>query len=151
MAFDGKSLDNAQALNYMLGTSRVGDSKLIEYRRADASLQATIKMVSAPETVAREQTEVTGKNPFAGLVIANLSPAVADEINLPTDATGVVILQVKNGPAAQWMQKGDILREVNGMKIDTVSTLNTIINQSPRRWVIGFERQGQIIYLRLGL
>jgi S1-C subfamily serine protease len=62
-----------------------------------------------------------------------------------------VILQVKDGPAAQWMQKGDILREVNGVKIDKVSSLNTIINQSPRRWVIGFERQGQLIYLRLGL
>ena len=151
LAFDGKSLDNAQGLNYLLGTSHVGDSKLIEYRRGDASLQATIKMVAAPETVAREQTEITGKNPFAGLVVANLSPAVADEVNLPSSVSGVVILQVKDGPAAQWMQKGDILREVNGMKIDKVSSLNTIINQSPRRWVIGFERQGQLIYLRLGL
>ena len=151
MAFDGKALDNAQGLNYMLGTSRVGDSKLIEYRRGDASLQATIKLVAAPETVAREQTEITGKNPFAGLVVANLSPAVADELNLPAEATGVVVLQVKDGPAAQWMQKGDILREVNGVKIDKVASLNTVINQSPRRWVIGFERAGQMIYLRLGL
>ncbi len=151
MAFDGKTLDNAQGLNYLLGTSQVGDSKLIEYRRGDASLQATIKMVAAPETVARQQTEITGKNPFAGLIVANLSPAVADEVNLPSDATGVVVLQVKDGPAAQWMQKGDILREVNGVKLDTVASLNTLINQSPRRWVIGFERQGQIIYLRIGL
>lgn len=151
LAFDGKSLDNAQGLNYLLGTSHVGDSKLIEYRRGDATLQATIQMVSAPETVAREQTEITGKNPFAGLVIANLSPAVADEVNLSADTTGVVVLQVKDGPAAQWMQKGDILREVNGQKIDTVASLNTMINQSPQRWVIGFERAGQKIYLRIGL
>jgi Do/DeqQ family serine protease len=151
MAFDGKTLDNAQGLNYLLGTSQVGDSKLIEYRRGDASLQATLKMVAAPETVAREQTEITGKNPFAGLVIANLSPAVADEVNLATDSIGVVVLQVKDGPAAQWMQKGDILRDVNGQKIDTVASLNTVINQSPKRWVIGFERAGQKIYLRLGL
>jgi Do/DeqQ family serine protease len=150
MAFDGKTLDNAQALNYLLGTSRVGDSKLIEYRRGEASLQATLKMVAAPETVAREQTEITGNNPFAGMVVANLSPAVADELNIPADATGVVIVDVKNGAAAKFVQKGDIVREVNGQKIDTVASLNTMINQSPRRWVIGFERAGQLIYLRLG-
>jgi serine protease Do len=150
MAFDGKTLDNAQALNYLLGTSRVGDSKLIEYRRGEASLQATLKMVAAPETVAREQTEITGKNPFSGMVVANLSPAVADELNLQSDASGVVILDVKDGAAARFVQKGDIVREVNGQKIDTVSNLNTVINQSPRRWVIGFERAGQMIYLRLG-
>lgn len=151
MAFDGKSLDNAQSLNYLLGTSRVGDSKLIEYRRGDASFQATLQMIAAPETVARNQTEITGKNPFSGMVVANLSPAVADELNMPADATGVVVLDVKNGPAAQFVQKGDIVREVNGQKIDTVASLNTMINQSPRRWVIAFERAGQLIYLRLGL
>lgn len=151
MAFDAKTLDNAQGLNYLLGTSRVGDSKLIEYRRGDASLQATVKMISAPETVARDQTEITGNNPFAGMVVANLSPAVADELNMTADATGVVIVDVKNGAAAQFVQKGDIVREVNGQKIDTVASLNKMINQSPRRWVIGFERAGQLIYLRLGL
>ncbi len=150
VAMDGKSIENAQELNYLLGTSHVGDAKLMEFRRGPQSRQVAIKLISAPETVSRQETTVTGRTPLAGLVVANLSPAVADELGLASDATGVVVTNLKDGPAKQFLAKGDVLREVNGTPIDSVETLRRVLQQPNRGWLIGFERAGQKVYLRLG-
>lgn len=150
MAMDGKSLDNAQELNYLLGVSKIGDAKLIEYRRGNETKQVSVKLVAAPETVQREETSITGQTPLSGVVVANLSPAVADELSLDSSLHGVVITDVKQGPAQQFLTKGDIIREVNGVAIDTVDSLRRVLQKPSRGWLIGFERGGQKVYLRLG-
>jgi serine protease Do len=150
MAMDGKALENAQQLNYLLGISHVGDAKLIEFRRRNQTQQVAIKLMAAPETVSRQDTTISGNTPLAGLVVANLSPAVADELGLAADTQGVVVTDVKIGPAQQFLAKGDILRDVNGVAIDQVETLRSILQKGGRNWLIGFERAGRKVYLRLG-
>jgi len=150
MAMDGKAIENAQELNYMLGISQIGDSKLIEYRRSNQSAQVSIKLIAAPETVQRQDTAITGQNPLAGATVSNLSPAVADELGMPSTAKGVVITAVQQGPAMQFFGKGDIILELNGVAIDTIDTLNKVLKQPTRGWVIGMQRGGQKVYFRLG-
>lgn len=150
VAIDGKTLENARELGYLIATTHVGDTKFIEYRRGAGSRQATVKLIAAPETIKRQDTLISGETPLAGLLVANLSPAVADEVDLPFNALGVVALDVKQGPAQQFFRKGDIILDVNGAAIDSVNTLRGILQQSPSRWVIGFQRGGRKAYLRLG-
>ncbi len=150
VAVDGKLLESAKELGYYVATAHVGDSRLIEYRRGAASVQTTIKLIAAPETVLRQDTVIKGQTPFTGLVVANLSPAVADEMGLPAEAVGVVAITVKSGPAQQFFQKGDIIRDVNGQTVESVDVLRTILEQATRSWVIGFERGGRKAYLRIG-
>ena len=108
------------------------------------------QLIAAPETTKRSETLINGQTPLTGLLVANLSPAVADQVQLPSNATGVVALDVKSGPAQQFFQKGDVLLDVNGQHIDSVETLQKLLGQSPRHWVISFQRGGQKVYLRLG-
>ena len=150
MTMDGKSLENAQDLNYQLGLSQIGDSKMIEFRRNSQSQQVKISLIAAPETVQRQDTKISGQNPLAGAVVANLSPAVADELGMNTTAKGVVITQVQDGPAQQLFTKGDIILELNGVGIDTIDTLNKVLKQPSRGWVIGMLRGGQKVFFRLG-
>ncbi len=150
VAVDGKTLENAREIGYLVATAQVGESRLIEYRRGATSRQTTIKLIAAPETVNRQETAISGETPLAGLVVANLSPAVADQVNLQADIKGVVALDVKQGPAQQFFRKGDVILDVNGTAIDTVDTLRKILERAPSRWVIGFQRGGRKVYLRLG-
>ena len=149
-AMDGKTLENPQELNYLLGLSHVGDSKLIEYRRDNQTLQASIKLVGPPETVKRQDTQISDKSPLAGAVVANLSPAVAVEIGMDQAAKGVVVTEVKEGPAQKIFGKGDIIRQLNGVTIDSVDTLMSALKQPARIWSISLERGGQKLFLRLG-
>jgi Do/DeqQ family serine protease len=150
VAIDGKLLESAREISYFIATSHVGETRLVEYRRNQFSRQVSIRLVAAPETVGRQSTVITGGTPLAGLVVANLSPAVADEMGLAADATGVVAFDLKPGPAQRFFQKGDIILDVNGAAIDSVDTLRSILEQSPRRWVVGFIRAGRKVVLRLG-
>ncbi len=149
MAMDGKSLENAQELNYLLGVSHVGDAKLIEYRRDTQTKQVAITLVAAPETVKRQDTIIDGRNPFSGIIVANLSPAVADELGLIASAIGVVIIDVKVGSGQQFFAKNDILRQVNGVAIDSVETLRRVLQLPSRGWTVSLQRGGQNLYLRL--
>jgi Do/DeqQ family serine protease len=150
IAMDGKLIDNAQEFSYLTATSKIGERKLIEYRRGAATRQTSILMIAAPETIGRNETSITGRTPMAGLVVANLSPAVAEEVGLSADAVGVVALEVNAGPAQQFFRKGDVITDLNGQKIDTVETLRNVLAQAAGRWSIGLVRGGRKAFLRLG-
>jgi Do/DeqQ family serine protease len=150
VAVDGKVLESAKEIGYYVATAHVGETRLIEYRRGAASTQTTIKLIAAPETVQRQNTKIDGATPLAGLVVANLSPVVADEVGLPAEAVGVVAVDVKTGPAIQFFKKGDIILEVNGVTIDSVDSLRAVVLQPARRWVISFQRGGRKATLRIG-
>ena len=150
VAMDGKLIENAQELSYLIATSHVGDTRLVEYRRGPASRQIQIKLIAAPDNGNRSETTINGRTPMAGLVVANLSPAVADEVGLSAEAVGVVALDVKQGPAQQFFRKGDIISDINGQPIDSVATLRSVLEQPQNRWQIGFVRGGRKAYLRLG-
>ena len=51
--------------------------------------EASVKLVAAPETTDRAETLMEGKNPLQGMVVANLSPAVAEELGVPSSLSGV--------------------------------------------------------------
>jgi Do/DeqQ family serine protease len=150
VAIDGKLLEGAKEVGYYIATAHVGETRIIEYRRGPASRQTKITLIAAPETVDRQDTLIKGQNPMAGLIVANLSPVVADEVGLTADATGVVVLDVKAGPAQQFFRKGDILVDINGESLDSVETLMTLLQQNTRRWVVGFIRAGRKAFLRIG-
>jgi S1-C subfamily serine protease len=109
-----------------------------------------VRLIPAPETTARDETLMKGSTPFAGLVVANLSPAVADELGLPSGSTGVVATGIKGGPARRLFRKGDVILEVNGVVIDSVDTLNEAINKSDGFWQFAINRSGRVIRMQLG-
>jgi S1-C subfamily serine protease len=81
--------------------------------------------------------------------VANLSPAVAEEVNLPAKATGVVVVDVADGPAARYFKKGDILLNINGKDVGSVADLRAALDDGERRWLIVINRRGQTIQIKL--
>ena len=56
-----------------------------------------------------------GNSPLQGMVVANLSPAVAEELGVPSSLNGVIALEIRGGLAKRFFRKGDIVLEVNGV------------------------------------
>jgi Do/DeqQ family serine protease len=150
LAFDGKPVENAKELDYRIATSRIGQSAIVEYQRAGTRTEIRLALVAAPETTARNETVITGNNPFAGLVVVNLSPAVADEVGLPATASGVVASDIRNGPARRFFRKGDIILEVNGVSVQDVGKLTEAINASDGYWEFEVNRSGRVLHMQLG-
>jgi Do/DeqQ family serine protease len=149
ITIDGHPVENAKELNYRVATARLGQYSIIEYRRRGTDRETQIKLVAAPETTKREVTRIKGASPLAGMIVANLSPAVADELGLATDLAGVVAVGIEQGPAARFFKKGDILLSVNGEPVATVDELRDVLTGSEGTWAIGLKRAGRKINLTI--
>ena len=150
LAIEGKPIENSQELGYRVATTAIGATTIIEYQRGGDRKEIQVTMVAAPETVDRKDTLVEGRNPLAGLVAANLSPAVAEELGLPTDLRGVVAAKISDGPAQRFFKRGDVILEVNGNAIDSVETLQAVLAKHEGVWRIGINRGGRILKLAIG-
>ncbi len=150
LAIEGKPIESAQELGYRVATSEIGASTIVEYQRKGERRETRITMVAAPETVDREDTLIEGKNPLAGAVVANLSPAVADELGLPANLEGVVAVKLEKGPATRFLKRGDIILELNGTAIDSVATLKEMLEANDGFWRIAVKRGGRVIKLAIG-
>ncbi|MGE3829780.1 MAG: DegQ family serine endoprotease [Parvibaculaceae bacterium] len=150
LAIDGKPVENGKELLYRVATARIGSSAILEYQRGSLRNETRIDLVSAPETIARDETLLKGNSPFSGLVVANISPAVAEELGLPSQSTGVVAADVKSGPARRIFRKGDVILEVNGVQIETVASLNDAVNTAEGYWQFSVNRNGRVIRMQIG-
>ena len=81
-----------------------------------------------------------------GARIANLSPAVGQELGLG-DAQGVVMLGVEpRSPAAlNGMRRGDIVRQINGVAIGRTKDVLEVTTKRSRIWQFVVERDGRTV------
>ena len=96
---------------------------------------------------------LTSRSPFQGAKVANISPALADELHLDSDVEGVVVIDLaEDGTAAHLgFQKGDIILAVNNQKIAKTSDLEKATPSNRHGvWRITLMRGGQQINVTLG-
>lgn len=82
----------------------------------------------------------------------NLSPAVADELNMELTLSGVVIARVDRGSVAErvGLRPRDRVLEVNGLRADDTEQLAQIAERRARGWDIVIDRDGRQFSLLLG-
>jgi S1-C subfamily serine protease len=153
VSVDGQPLVDGASLNYAISTHRVGDTIRLGVRRGGGEQALTMRAEAPPATPERGERTLSGRNPFDGVKVVNLSPAVADELGAdPFAGRGVLIVGVGRGLAMNaGFQPGDLVREVNGKKIETTADLAAAVAAPQARWRVVIERGGQIITAVLGV
>jgi Do/DeqQ family serine protease len=149
LALDGHPVENAKEFNYRVATSKIGQESIIEFQRDGKQREASFKLVAAPETTERAETLMEGRSPLQGMVVANLSPAVAEELGVPSSLSGVVALEIKGGVAKRFFRKGDILLEVNGVSIASVDDLQRAVAANESYWEFEINRGGRKLQMTL--
>jgi len=148
---NGKPVEDAREFDYRVATTPPGGQVTVEVVRGGAPLAVSAVLTPAPETPPRRETLIEGGAPLAGAVVVNISPAVAEELDLPAAARGVAVAQVKGGPAARLgFRKGDRVLAVNGRKVNDVEGLAAAFGRGARAWDIQVDRGGRIVTLRVG-
>ena len=146
VGLDGQPIEDLAALRYRVATRPIGGAVTLDVWRNRAGLEARLPLEAAPEQPPRDQTDLTGRTPLRGARIANLSPALAEELELEGVWEGVIIAAVARGSTAQRLgfRPGDILVAINGREVATVAALNAILAEPIRRWQISFSRDGRV-------
>jgi Do/DeqQ family serine protease len=143
---DGTEIEDPNAFDYRFATKPIGGTAKIGLLRQGKDVAVSVALQGLPDTP-RDEIEIHGQSPFLGATVANLSPALADELRLDPQAEGVVITNVADGSAAQSVgfQKGDVVVSVNNTKIAKTTDLQRVTNGGSRQWRITIDRGGQQI------
>jgi S1-C subfamily serine protease len=143
---DGQAVEDPNAFDYRFATKPLGGQAQVGVLRGGREAKVAIPLETAPETP-REETVIKARSPLSGAKVANLSPAVAEELRLNSEAQGVAVTEVENGSVAQsfGFQKGDIVVSINNTKIANMQDLLRVTNQPSRLWRLTILRGGQEI------
>jgi Do/DeqQ family serine protease len=146
VSVEGQEVDDPNAFDYRFATRPLGGTAKVGVLRNGREQAVNIALVTAPETP-REEITIRERSPFLGAKVANLSPALADELQVGNASEGVVVLDSDAGSYASNLgfQRGDIIEEVNGSKIEKTRDLEKIAQQGARSWRIVILRRGQRI------
>jgi Do/DeqQ family serine protease len=150
-AIDGQVIDDPNAFEYRFATRPLGGTTQLDAQRGGKPVKLTVALEAAPDT-GRDEIVLKGRSPFQGAKVANISPALADELRLDSSVEGVVITDLTETATAAGVgfQKGDLILAVNGVKIGKTSDLEKVTGEGARLWRIVVVRGGQQINVTLG-
>jgi S1-C subfamily serine protease len=145
LTVNGQPVDDETSLNYRIGTHRPGDEVTLSVQRGGAARPIKVT-VEAPPSRPKDQQLIQGENPFDGAVVLNLSPASAIELDLDPFRSGVVVSDIRGGLSANaGIRPGDLIEQVNGRRIGSVSDLRAALQTRTRVWNVVINRGGQQI------
>ncbi len=140
---DNHDVEDPQAVRYRFATKGLDGKVTVRYQRDGRSFETQVALEAAPEKPAADRTLIKGHNPFTGATVANLSPAVADELDLDTfGGKGVVVLKIEDGTPAERLQfqPGDIVLQVGETKIGSVKELLGATAGTREQWDFAIRR-----------
>ncbi len=144
VAVDGLGVADLDSFRYRIGTRMLEGSARLAVLRRGRELEVALPLERAPEVPPRNETRLDGRQPLAGALIANLSPALAEEIGLER-WSGVIVVHVGRRGVARRLgfRPGDIIRSVGGERVRSVDHLVTLVREPRARWRIILERGGR--------
>jgi Do/DeqQ family serine protease len=149
---DGQEVEDGGGVGFRLGERLLGGVASLDILRNGKQSTLSLKLVAAPETPPRDALKIKTLSPFQGALVMNISPAIIEELSLANAQDGVVVAEAPEGSTAAnvGVQKGDVIRVVNGHKIETTRDLEKASAARPDFWKVTIERAGQTIETVIG-
>ena len=151
VSIDGRDVDDPQALKFRIGTLPIGGTARLGVLRQGRQQQVVVPLEAPPETPPRQTSQLQGRQPFAGATVANLSPALADELGIDVVAKGVIVLQIRQGSIAQRLgvAPGDIILKVNDVEIASVQMLRQVVERERPTWQLSIKRGERVMNVKV--
>jgi Do/DeqQ family serine protease len=143
IALKDQPIDDEASLRFRLATLQVDAIVPVKIIRAGKELVFDMKLAAPPEDPPRDPAVLEGRQPLSGAGVANLSPAVADELGLVEWRPGVIVTEVQAGSfAGRFVRPGDMILSVNGQDVRNVAELKKRIAAGVASVSIG--REGMV-------
>jgi serine protease Do len=148
LSVGGQPVQDLEALRFRIATAPIGGTANLEVMRDGEKIRGLLPLMAPPEDPPRNSLLLRGQHPLAGAVVASLSPALSEELELPGLWSGVVLLEVKRGSPARRLgfRRGDLIHAINGTEFETSEELAGVLQQSQEtgRWKITYRRDDKV-------
>ncbi|MBT4906752.1 MAG: Do family serine endopeptidase [Rhodospirillaceae bacterium] len=148
-AFNGQPVFDTEGLRFRIATGIVGDEAQLSVRRPKSEHEITLVLELPPEVPLRNERILEGRHPIAGATVANLSPAVAEEMGRDHFEEGVVVRAIASGSPAHRLsfQIGDVIFAVNEVEVKSVVHVRELTASPAPQWTITVRRDGRLFSL----
>jgi len=146
LAIGPRPVKDLESFRFRVATAELGDRAEVEVRRKGKTRNVRLPLVQAPEDPPRNETLLRDRHPLRGALVANLSPALAEEIDRPGAWEGVIVMNIRRGSPAHRLRfrRGDIVVAVNRREVKRVRDLQDALKRKADRWEITIERKGRV-------
>lgn len=147
---DGLEVVDAASMRYRIATYGLGDRIVITVKRAGQMYKVRVTMEGAIENPPRNEIFLKSNHPLKGAVVANISPALAEEYQL-TQYGGVVVLKVAKGSVAeQFIKPADILVQIDGMEPRDTRDAQIKMQRTRKNMKLRINRRGKLMDMEIG-
>ncbi|MBI3621025.1 MAG: DegQ family serine endoprotease [Nitrospirae bacterium] len=152
--YNGHDVTNAGQLRNLVAETPVGQQAPLVVIREKREKELTVKIEEQPKEVAGSGGG-PGASPeneaLAGLEVQQLTPTLADQLNLPHAITGVVIVNVEGGSVAEeaGVRAGDVIVEINRQPVKNLDDYRRIGRQlhAGESVLLLLNRGGQMLFV----
>ena len=147
---DGFEIADPRSVLYRLTTRGIGNKAELRVLRAGKQVVLPIAVTAAPPPGKDDVRNLSGRHPLDGARVANLVPAIADQLGVDAES-GVVIVSVRSGTTAARYSflPGDIVQLVQRQPIANVGDLDKVLAEPQRDWLISVKRGNQTLQLQV--
>ena len=152
LAVDGQPVDNPDSFGYRFTLKGTQGQAPLTVLRGGKQTTIPVKLAPPPENPPREPVRGRTRTPFAGATLVNMSPAVADELQIDIADDGVVIadLEDRSVAASVGFEKGDQIVAINGERLASTKDADRMTNRNGGYWEITVSRGGRVFTTVLG-
>jgi len=138
---DRKIMDSG-GYAYEVASTPIGNKVTLQVQRSDKPINLTFTPIVPPENPPAEKTTLLKHTGLGGVIVANLSPAVASEYGFDPLGEGTVIISIPsdNPLLVLGVQQGDVIDTVNDHKIKAVEDLTGILDHPLKHVTIVLKR-----------
>jgi Do/DeqQ family serine protease len=152
LAVDGQPIYDPESFGYRFALKGVEGQTQLTVMQAGKRKEVAVRLAIPPETRPRDQVRIRTRSPLAGATVVNMSPAVADELQIDVTPDGVVVADLDQGSVASRLgfQKGDLVLAINGQRVSSTREVERLVRTGGQAWEITVGRGGQVFTTVVG-
>jgi serine protease Do len=135
LSVNGQKVDTASDLQMAVSDAAPGSPVSLEIEREGKSmkLETTLGDLHPKGEVAEASDENPGQGAKLGVAIADITPSVRQQLNLPEDVRGVAVAEVRPGSPAEdaGISQGDVILQFNRQPIQSAEQFSSDVKKIP--------------------
>jgi serine protease Do len=147
---NGKPMTDSNQLRMTISMMQPGSEAKLKVVHGGSQRELTIKLHELPTEQAENDHESGDQQRASvGVEVANLTPEMAQQLNLPPTTTGVVVKRVNpTSPLADsGLREGDVVQEVNHQPVKNVSDFYNAMHKDATNPLLLVNRGGRTLFI----
>jgi serine protease Do len=150
LEMNGSPVSDSNDLRNRISQSAPGTEVHLQVSRSGKTRDITVKLGELPEKTASAPTNQATPSALQGVEVETLTAGIAQQLNLPSGTSGVVVTSVDPAsPAGQsGLTRGDVIQEVNRRPVHNASEYEAAVQAAGGKAVLLLvNRGGNTLYL----